>query len=264
MRFYLRYKNQEILSEVSFVERKIDYTLKPRYFFSAKTINKTDGFVSPLTCGECKYGTPVEYIAKDSFADLLNGNECVFDKSYVPTKLSFDVAVSLYLELSAKTKAVSATLEEKKSILQRTYYSMLQRCYNPKHISYGRYGARGITVCDEWRNNPSAFIQWALENRFEKGLECDRIDNDAGYSPSNCRWVERRVNDLNRRVITNTGYPGIALRNGKYIVIISFGDKFYKYRDIADTLEEAINLRNKFINKTGLFFITEKSQYFGE
>jgi len=66
---------------------------------------------------------------------------------------------------------------------------MKGRCYTKSNTGYPRYGAKGITVCEEWINNPEAFINWALENGFKKGLSIDRIDGTKGYSPDNCRYV---------------------------------------------------------------------------
>ena len=79
---------------------------------------------------------------------------------------------------------------------------MCQRCYNPNCPSYYRYGGRGITICDEWKNNPVAFIKWAYCSGYDDTLspkECqiDRIDNDKGYSPENCRWVDSKTNSRN-------------------------------------------------------------------
>ena len=71
---------------------------------------------------------------------------------------------------------------------------MKQRCYNKKHNAYYRYGGRGIKVCDEWKNNADAFIEWALNNGYNDNLELDRIDNDGNYEPSNCQWLTRSEN----------------------------------------------------------------------
>ena len=56
--------------------------------------------------------------------------------------------------------------------------SMKHRCDSPKSKSYHRYGGRGITVCDTWRNDPYSFIGWAMTHGYEDGLSIDRIDND--------------------------------------------------------------------------------------
>ncbi len=85
--------------------------------------------------------------------------------------------------------------------LETKYHDMKRRCYSPACASYTYYGGRGIKVCDEWKNNSSAFFTWALEHGYEKGLELDRIDGDGNYTPKNCRFVTHRVNSLNRRYV---------------------------------------------------------------
>jgi len=79
--------------------------------------------------------------------------------------------------------------------------SMKQRCQNPKCSAYKNYGARGIWMCEEWQEF-EPFCEWSLSNGYKKGLDIDRIDNDEGYYPSNCRWVTRRENVNNRRKTT--------------------------------------------------------------
>ena len=83
--------------------------------------------------------------------------------------------------------------------IYRIYFNMLRRCNNPKDTAYERYGGRGITVCDEWKHDMAAFFSWAEGNGYSDDLEIDRIDNDAGYRPDNCRWVTARQNCNNRR-----------------------------------------------------------------
>ena len=78
-------------------------------------------------------------------------------------------------------------------------HCMHERCENVRHKQYKNYGGKGITVCDEWSmENAAAFISWAREHGWEKGLEIDRIDNSKGYSPDNCRFVSRSDNCRNR------------------------------------------------------------------
>ena len=84
--------------------------------------------------------------------------------------------------------------------LYNVFKSMHNRCEDPKNQAYERYGGRGITVCSEWSiDNFENYMSWALANGWEKGLEIDRIDNDKGYSPENCRIVTAKDNSRNRR-----------------------------------------------------------------
>lgn len=89
------------------------------------------------------------------------------------------------------------------SRLHGVWKGMKERCSNPKHNRYHRYGGRGITVCDEWRNSFQAFYDWAIVNGYDENAprgQCtiDRIDNDKGYNPDNCRWVDAKTQRHNQ------------------------------------------------------------------
>lgn len=78
--------------------------------------------------------------------------------------------------------------------LYQRWYNMIYRCHNPKSTKYKYYGEKGITVCEEWKNSFSAFKEWALSSGYADNLQLDRIDNEKGYSPDNCRWITREEN----------------------------------------------------------------------
>lgn len=116
--------------------------------------------------------------------------------------------------------------------IYHAWYSMLGRCYKPNQENYSRYGANGITVCDEWRNSFETFLEWALSNGYEDGLQLDRIDFTKNYSPDNCRWVNKYVQAQNKGMLKSnrSGYKGVVydserryrvyiMRNGKKVYV---------------------------------------------
>ena len=91
--------------------------------------------------------------------------------------------------------------------LYRIWSNMIQRCSNPKNDNYHLYGAKGIAVCDEWKEFET-FGKWALENGYTDALSIDRIDNSKGYSPDNCRWATPQEQTDNRDCTQLVSYNG--------------------------------------------------------
>jgi len=91
--------------------------------------------------------------------------------------------------------------------LKGVLYGMRRRCYNPKSEEYHNYGARGITICQEWSDLPT-FYKWAMDNGYKEGLSIERIDNDKGYSPSNCKLATQQEQKENMRTNRNFEIDG--------------------------------------------------------
>lgn len=83
----------------------------------------------------------------------------------------------------------------------RRWRSMIERCNNPNNKSYKNYGARGITVCEEWKNSFQAYFDYIskLEHFGEENRTLDRINNDGGYCPGNVRWATKSEQERNKR-----------------------------------------------------------------
>jgi len=109
---------------------------------------------------------------------------------------------------------------------------MISRCYSKKHVNYHRYGGRGIAVCEKWRVTPNEFLKWLDLKKWNKSLEIDRINNDDGYSPENCRLVSRKENQNNKA-------------NNRFLVIngekITIANAARKYGINKTTIKERLN-----------------------
>lgn len=93
----------------------------------------------------------------------------------------------------------NTTHGQNKTPLHYLWLGINNRCSNPNFKQFKDYGGRGIQVCDEWKKDFVAFRDWCLSNGYKKGLSIDRIDNDKGYSPDNCRFVDRITQNNNKR-----------------------------------------------------------------
>lgn len=128
------------------------------------------------------------------------------------------------------------------SELYSVWAGMKRRCYNQNEISYKHYGARGISVCDEWVDNFQAFYSWAINNGYSKGLEIDREDNDGNYSPENCRWVTPLVNSRNRSISKIIEFNGQKRSAGEWAEItgINYGTLISRLNRGRMTIEQAL------------------------
>jgi hypothetical protein len=99
---------------------------------------------------------------------------------------------------------------QRNTSLYAVWHGLVERCTNPNYHNFSDYGGRGITVCSEWRQFKN-FFDWNAslgKNGYKRGLSIDRIDNNKGYFPSNCRWATATVQQRNKRnnkIITLNG-----------------------------------------------------------
>ena len=128
--------------------------------------------------------------------------------------------------------------------LMSIYYNMKDRCYNKRQKFYHLYGGRGITVCEQWLGEYGAlnFYEWAMG--YGEQMSLDRVNNNLGYSPANCRFVPNAAQSANRRVVLSRGenhhieflpYRGFRVQIQKDGI---------RYRKIFKTLQRAIEYRD--------------------
>jgi hypothetical protein len=117
-----------------------------------------------------------------------------------------ELDVLVYALLRGNTKScgclhkdVLTTHDLTKHPLYKKWDGIKSRCYRKKDISYPHYGARGITMCDEWKENFQRFYDWAIMNGWKKGLQIDRLDNDGNYEPANCTFATPCRNSQHKR-----------------------------------------------------------------
>ena len=131
----------------------------------------------------------------------------------------------------------------KGSPIHNRYIGMMQRCTDKNSISYKNYGARGITICKEWLNFDN-FAKWAMDNGFSVDLQLDRIDNNKGYSPDNCRFVTRSENMRNTRNNIHTEGSIAQMRKEYESGELSINQIAKKYSDSRGNIYNILKYRS--------------------
>lgn len=100
--------------------------------------------------------------------------------------------------ISISNKKLKTIHGFKGSRIYNIWATMIGRCCCKSSGAYSSYGAKGITVCNEWKKSFICFKNWAFKNGYKDNLQIDRKKNNKGYYPSNCRWVTCAANNQNR------------------------------------------------------------------
>ena len=133
------------------------------------------------------------------------------------------------------------------------WVNIIQRCRNKNNPQYENYGGRGIDVCDDWSLNFISFKKWALKNGYNDKLFIDRKNNDKGYHPNNCRFVNRIIQNNNRRIYktSKSNFRGVSKYNEKWRVRISIKGKRVSL-GIYKNVKDAAKAYNEYIIKNKL------------
>ncbi len=131
--------------------------------------------------------------------------------------------------------------------LYAVWKQIKQKCNNPNSYRYKYYGKRGITICAEWTNSFIVFYNWCLNNSWKSGLSIDRTNNDLGYYPENCRFVNQSIQNSNKRGYGITGVKHVSKRRGGYIVKKQINGRHVYFGDFK-TLEEAAKVAKEIDN----------------
>ena len=177
-----------------------------------------------------------------------------------------DFKAYTYNVVKGKTKSCGCYQKKRASETNKTHgligarlYSiwttMKNRVFNSNRKVYKDYGGRGISICDEWKNDFMSFYTWAMSNGYSDELSIDRIDNDENYTPENCKWTTQTIQNRNRRISKNntSGYKGVSYykKYNKYVAYIKVNNKkiflgYYK------TTEEGAIAYNNYIIENNL------------
>lgn len=172
------------------------------------------------------------------------GNETIVRKTQLAANKQTKSCGCLQKEIVGELRRTHGL--SSKGRLYQLWKSIKYRCYCKTSKEYKNYGGRGIVMCDEWKNDPKSFCDWAISNGYneektDKGLNIltiDRIDVNGNYEPSNCRFVTNEVQAKNKRnslsveerysicPVCNKKYE-VKQRNGKKTCSLSCARKLY-------------------------------------
>lgn len=125
----------------------------------------------------------------------------------------------------------------------KIFQGMKKRCYNLNEPNYKDYGAREITICNEWLNDVQTFYDWAMNNGYKDGLSIERLDFNGNYEPKNCTWIELKKQGRNRRNAHSIEHEGETYTIRELAAKYDMNEHTLAYRIRTGwKLEDAINI----------------------
>ena len=175
-----------------------------------------------------KFGrlTVIKYVGKSKW---LCKCECGNEKIVSTTHLKNDTKSCGCLR-AENTKKRNTKHGFRYSRLYIIWKDIKRRCYNKNSKSYYLYGERGIIVCQEWLDDFMNFYDWAMPNGYKDNLTIDRIDVNGNYEPSNCRWVDRKIQANNKRNNCNITYNNETHTLSEWAEILNINYDKLRYR----------------------------------
>lgn len=179
-----------------------------------------------------KYGrwTVLEELEENSNHKRIVRCQCSCDKKTIQ---------DTYLDnlRSGKSKSCGCIVIEKNTThglsndrLYTIHKGILARCGTPTHRDYKNYGARGICVYEEWKNDFMSFYSWAINNGYMENLTLERKDVNGNYEPNNCTWITIEEQQLNKRDTIYVEHDGIRERLSDLSKRVGILHKTLKYR----------------------------------
>lgn len=154
--------------------------------------------------------------------------ECGEERIMAPTEIKVQLSCGcIFNDFVPANKKYSISHPKLKGV----YYAMIDRCYNTSNKGYKTYGAKGVIVCDEWKNNPQSFFDWAAIG-YREGLQLDKdiIGNGLLYSPLTCCWITHKENQSKTARSHKVKYNGEEINLSKLSEISNIPDETLRHR----------------------------------